>query len=198
MVRELQPKKREKFLAAALRLFVENGVQRTSTAEIAKEAGTAAGTLFLYFPTKQSLIDELVLSMGRQQAENIQAAIRPEHSARERFWNIWNSSVGWFIENPEAFRFIQQVRDSAVVSAHVVQESNAFFSFYYEAIQRGLAEGVIKPHPVELIGGFLYAGITAITSLAITQPDTYAKADMIRLAFDIFWDGIQQPSKEQQ
>lgn len=198
MVRVLQPEKREKFLAAALRLFVENGVQRTSTAEIAKEAGTAAGTLFLYFPTKQSLIDELVLGMGRQQAENIQAAIRPELSARERFWNIWSSSVRWFIENPDAFRFIQQVRDSAVVSEAVVQESNAFFSFYYEAIQKGLAEGVTKPYPVELIGGFLYAGITAITNLAISQPDTYAKEDMIRLAFDIFWDGIKQPSKEQQ
>ena len=198
MVRELQPERREKFLAAALRLFVENGVQRTSTAEIAKEAGTAAGTLFLYFPTKQSLIDELVLGTGKQQAETIQAAIRPEHSARERFWTIWSSSVRWFIESPESFRFIQQVRDSAVVSEAVVRESNAFFGFYYEAIQKGLAERVIKPYPVELIGGFLYAGITAITNLAITQPETYAQADMVRLAFEIFWDGIQQPSKEQQ
>lgn len=197
MVRELQPEKREKFLAAALRLFVENGVQRTSTAEIAKAAGTAAGTLFLYFPTKQSLIDELVLGVGRQQAENIQAAISPDLSARERFWSIWNTSVRWFIENPDAFRFIQQVRDSAVVSEHVVQESNAFFSFYYEAIQKGLAEGVIKLYPVELIGGFLYAGITAITNLAISQPEPYARAEMIGMAFDIFWDGIQQPSKEQ-
>ncbi len=198
MVRELQPEKREKFLTAALHLFVENGVQRTSTAEIAREAGTAAGTLFLYFPTKQHLIDELVLRAGMQQAENIQSLLGPGLSARERFWNIWNGSIRWFVQNPETFRFIQQVRDSSVVSAHVVEESNQFFGFYYEAIQTGLGEGIVKPYPAEIIGGFLYAGITAITNLAVTQPDSAQQDELIRLGFNIFWDGIQQPSKEQQ
>ena len=55
MVRELSSEKRNNFMSSALKLFVANGVQHTSTAEIAKEAGTAAGTLFLYFPTKQDL-----------------------------------------------------------------------------------------------------------------------------------------------
>ena len=60
MIRKLALDKRENFLNAALKLFVANGVQNTSTAAIAKEAGTASGTLFLYFPTKQDLLDELV------------------------------------------------------------------------------------------------------------------------------------------
>lgn len=195
MVRELQPEKREKFLAAALNLFVENGVQRTSTAEIAREAGTAAGTLFLYFPTKQHLINELVLQIGRQQAENIESQLRPELTARESFWTIWESSVRWFLANPQAFRYIQQVRDSGVISGEVVAESNQFFGFYYATIQKGLAEGSIRPYPVELIGGILYADIAAVTNILIAQPGADSE-EMIRLGFDIFWDGIRLPSKE--
>ena len=69
MVRTLKSEKRAQFLTSALKLFVKNGVMNTSTAAIAKEAGTAAGTLFLYFPTKQQLLDELILEIGREQSE---------------------------------------------------------------------------------------------------------------------------------
>jgi len=60
MVRKPSQIKKEQLLSSALKLFVENGVGNTSTSAIAKEAGVAAGTLFLYFPTKQDLIHELV------------------------------------------------------------------------------------------------------------------------------------------
>ena len=76
MVRTLNPEKRTNLLNAALKLFVLNGVKNTSTAEIAREAGIAAGTLFLYFPTKQALLDELVLNLGREQSESIQPCWR--------------------------------------------------------------------------------------------------------------------------
>jgi len=66
MVRKPSPERRAEFLRAALKLFVANGVQHTSTAAIAREAGSAAGTLFLYFPTKQDLIHELTLKIGRE------------------------------------------------------------------------------------------------------------------------------------
>ena len=69
MVRRLAADKRENFLRVALKLFVTGGVQNTSTAAIAKEAGTAAGTLFLYFPTKQDLINELVLQISNNQSD---------------------------------------------------------------------------------------------------------------------------------
>ena len=77
MVRELSNEKRERFLQAALKLFAANGLQNTSTAEIAKAAGTAAGTLFLYFPTKQDLINELVLWISQAEADTINGLLTP-------------------------------------------------------------------------------------------------------------------------
>ena len=71
MVRELSSEKRERFLRAALKLFAANGIQNTSTAEIARAAGTASGTLFLYFPTKQDLIDELAILISREESGHI-------------------------------------------------------------------------------------------------------------------------------
>ena len=61
--RTKQPGKREKnkeatkqrILKAALELFKERGLERTTTREISKRSGIAEGTLFNYFKTKEDL-----------------------------------------------------------------------------------------------------------------------------------------------
>ena len=51
---------RRRILAAAARLFAENGYTATSVAEIAAEAGVAIRTVYLDFPKKAHLLDEAV------------------------------------------------------------------------------------------------------------------------------------------
>lgn len=46
---------KERILSAALQLFREKGLDRTTTREISKRAGIAEGTLFNYFQTKEDL-----------------------------------------------------------------------------------------------------------------------------------------------
>jgi AcrR family transcriptional regulator len=191
MVRNLSPERRAEFLRSALKLFVANGVQHTSTAEIAREAGSAAGTLFLYFPSKQALINALILKIGHEQSETIKALLQPSLSARESFFTIWEGSVRWFVENMEAYHYVQQVRDSGIIPAEVVQESDQFFGFYYDAIQKGYREGCIKPLPVDLIGTFLYQDIIAVMNLIGAQPDPVRQAEIVQQGFAIFWDGIK-------
>jgi AcrR family transcriptional regulator len=48
-------KTKQKILAAALRLFKEQGLDATTTRQICKKAGIAEGTLFNYFKTKEDL-----------------------------------------------------------------------------------------------------------------------------------------------
>jgi len=191
MVRTLSPERKAKFLSSALKLFVTNGVMNTSTAEIAKEAGTAACTLFLYFPTKQDLLNELVLKIGKEQSDHINNLLVPSLSARETFYTIWHGTVHWFMENMEAYQYIQQVRDSGMISDSAVQESAQFFSYYYYAIQKGLAEGSIMAYPMEMIGDFLYQDIVAVMNLIKMQPDSSKREETIRQGFEIFWDGIK-------
>ncbi|KPL76967.1 hypothetical protein ADN00_10315 [Ornatilinea apprima] len=50
---------RQSILAAASRLFVENGVGSTSLKDIAREAQISPGTLFYYYSSKSELIFEV-------------------------------------------------------------------------------------------------------------------------------------------
>ena len=191
MTRKPSPNKRAEYLRVALKLFVADGVQNTSTAAIAKGAGTAAGTLFLYFPTKQDLINELVMDIVIAQSETIKSALTPSLTARDSFLAIWEGSIRWFLANMEAYQYIQQVRDSSMISEEVVQQSNTYFDFYYTAIQKGLSETAIKPYPIELIGEMLYRAIVAIMNLIKAQPDGAQREEYIYAGFEIFWNGIK-------
>jgi AcrR family transcriptional regulator len=191
MTRTPDPERREKYLSAALKLFVARGVMNTSTAEIAKEAGTAAGTLFLYFPTKQDLLDQLVLKIGKEQSEHIHQLLKPSLSAREIFFTIWHGTITWFLENMEAYLYLQQVRDTGLISEAAVRESGMFFGYYYAAIQKGLEEGCLKPAPIGLIGDFLYQDIVAVMNHLRRQPDPAVQEEVIAQGFEIFWDGIK-------
>jgi AcrR family transcriptional regulator len=191
MVRKLSPERRQKLLASALKLFVSKGVTNTSTAEIAREADMAAGTLFLYFPTKQALLDELILGIGREQSVRVEELLTPSLPARETFFTIWNTTIRWFIEHMDAYSYLQQVRDTGMISESAVQESASFFGYYYEAIQKGLTEGSIKNYPMDLIGGVLYQGIVAAMNRLRLEPDPAKHDEFIQQGFDIFWDGIK-------
>jgi AcrR family transcriptional regulator len=191
MVRTLNPDKREKFMNAALKLFVIHGVQNTSTAAIAKEAGTAAGTLFLYFPTKQDLIDELVLQISNDQSDYMKTLIDPSLSVRDMFLTMWQGCIRWFLENRDAYEYVRQVRDTGIVDESIVQESGKSFVYFYDAIQKGVDEGALKPYPLEVIGAFLYQDIVAVMNLISMQPGLEKHEEIIQAGFDIFWDGIR-------
>ncbi|UYO97162.1 TetR/AcrR family transcriptional regulator [Microbacterium sp. M28] len=55
---------RAAILRAAARPFLENGYDRTSLAEVARQAGVSRATLFKQFPTKAELFEATVLATG--------------------------------------------------------------------------------------------------------------------------------------
>ena len=57
---------RKRILDAAENEFGENGFARTSVASIVNRAGVAQGTFYLYFPSKDDVLRQLVRDMGRR------------------------------------------------------------------------------------------------------------------------------------
>jgi AcrR family transcriptional regulator len=55
---ELSEARRSQILEAALRLWLRHGFDATAVDAIAREAGLAKGTVYLYFPSKEALLEE--------------------------------------------------------------------------------------------------------------------------------------------
>src|SRR3954449_1073232 len=51
---------RKRILKVSLKQFAQQGFEQTTTRDIAFDANIAVGTLFNYFPTKESIVESLV------------------------------------------------------------------------------------------------------------------------------------------
>lgn len=65
--------RREEILAAALEEFSARGFEATRLDDVAKRAGVAKGTIYLYFRDKESLFQELIRAMLTPLVGNIEA-----------------------------------------------------------------------------------------------------------------------------
>jgi AcrR family transcriptional regulator len=63
---ERRPGKRERLIAAASRLLHEQGVERTTLADIAKAADVPAGNVYYYFKTKDDVVRAVIEAHIRQ------------------------------------------------------------------------------------------------------------------------------------
>jgi AcrR family transcriptional regulator len=92
--------KRSLILHKALDLFATKGFHSATTAEIAKAAGIAKGTLFNYFESKEHLLRYLVFDTLLELAEMID----PNHDGivtREEFFGVIHKSRKWIVDNPQ-------------------------------------------------------------------------------------------------
>ena len=70
--------KREAILRAAISVFAHNGYFNSKVADIAREAGVADGTVYLYFKSKEDILHSIfdrsvedALGAARKQIENV-------------------------------------------------------------------------------------------------------------------------------
>lgn len=75
---ERRPGKRERLIAAATRLLHEQGVERTTLADIAKAADVPAGNVYYYFKAKDDVV-KAVIEAHVQQIKATLASIEARH-----------------------------------------------------------------------------------------------------------------------
>ncbi|MDZ7414440.1 MAG: TetR/AcrR family transcriptional regulator, partial [candidate division KSB1 bacterium] len=66
--------KRERIMKSAMRMFAKKGFFHTKVSEIARGAGVADGTTYLYFRSK----DDILISLFESEMEPILAHVRRE------------------------------------------------------------------------------------------------------------------------
>jgi TetR/AcrR family fatty acid metabolism transcriptional regulator len=93
--------KRERILAAAERIFALRGFFHARVSEIAREAGVADGTIYLYFKSKDELLISLFESRMERVVVSLGAAIESAGpSARDRLVAFLDTYAHMVVDNP--------------------------------------------------------------------------------------------------
>ena len=98
---------------SAIHSFAKSGLLNTSTAQIAREAGVATGTLFHHFPDKQKLISFSYLIVIKKYSLDLNEALSFKESSIQSLQMLWDSAVNYWIDQPDFFRFAREVKHSS-------------------------------------------------------------------------------------
>jgi len=157
--------KRDAILAAALRLIARFGLHNAPMSAVAREAGVAVGTVYLYFPSKEAMINALYLHVledrNRSLYQGADPLTRAAGDARAGLWESWHALARWHLEHEEGSNLIAQCRASGILS----DETRAFeqrmdaqgLVLYEEAVANGYLRRMPRYVFWSLLAGPVYA-----------------------------------------
>jgi AcrR family transcriptional regulator len=97
---------------ALIRLVARDGFHGTSMAAIAKEAGVATGTAYVYYASKDELVMATYVEVKHALGEAGLASVDAESSLREQFAQLWTGVQKHLEANPDRARFLVQADSS--------------------------------------------------------------------------------------
>jgi AcrR family transcriptional regulator len=144
---ELQRQTAQKrILSTALRLFAENGYEKTSIRTIAREVGMALGLLYNYFSGKE----ELLQAIFQQSVQDIEQSLNPISAANNPLQELelLIKNIFQIIQNHITFwQLFYSLRAQASVRKQLQLEIEHLTGLMFEKLHRIF--GQIKPDDTE-------------------------------------------------
>ena len=188
--------KREAILRAATSVFAHNGYFNSKVADIAREAGVADGTVYLYFKSKEEILHSIfdrsvdeALGAARKQ---IQSVSDPKEKLRqiallhlERLGADRDLAVVFQVELRGSTKFMEEF------SAAGFAEYLALIRSTFEEGQRA---GVFRPDlNANVVAKVLFGALDEMATNWILSKRRYKLAPMADQVLDIFLNGVKAP-----
>src|SRR5258708_29023919 len=131
--------KRERILDAAVRVLARKGFHATRVSEVAKAAGVADGTIYLYFDSKDDLLVSLFEDRVERLLRFLDAELPRAKTASDKLRRVIELQLG----------LLESERDLAEVLTVILRQSTKLmkehaapkFNAYIDAIARVVADG---------------------------------------------------------
>lgn len=131
--------KRDRILQAAVKVFAKNGFHATRVSEVAKAAGVADGTIYLYFESKEQLLVSLFEDRVGKLLVFMKEGIDRDRPAAERLRAVIDMQLGVLANERDLAEVITVILRQ---STRLMKEFAApYFLAYLEAIAQIIAEG---------------------------------------------------------
>lgn len=152
---------RNRLLQAGMKLFGKDGYYNVNVYDIAKEAGFSVGTFYLYYPTKEDFLSEIVHSIGASTRHFITINLDKNLNRVEQELQGLYLFLIFFSERKNYYRI---VREAEFVVNQAVTE-------YYDKFEQGYLKNLrnIKLNDTRIVANVLmgishYFGIETIFS----------------------------------
>ena len=172
-------RKRERLLEAARRLFARRGYAATTTAQLARAAGVAEGTVFHHFASKQALLEAVASDYGRGLAERMFAGV-PAGAREPAAEAMLRAAFAYVREQGALSRLLVLAPDPVGASVGRAATRREIVSALAEAFGRWQGHAGLREFDPRIVAELLYALVEAALTECFLHGDGSREADYLR------------------
>jgi TetR/AcrR family fatty acid metabolism transcriptional regulator len=187
------PGKPQAIVDAAIRVFARNGYYNSRVSDIAREAGIASGTIYLYFKTKDEILVTLFREKMAEWVAHARREIADERDAVAKLRRLVALHFAVLERNPALAEVVQvELRQGHKffrgASAH---EVSAYFALIASVLEDGIASGQFRRDvPVKVATKMLFGAMDQLATSWVLGKRNYHLTDAAAAVAAIFLQGV--------
>ncbi len=179
-------------LEAAIVVFARNGFFQSTVSQIAREAGVADGTIYLYFKNKDDILVEFFTYKIKQVFERFREKIEEGDTAEEKLRNLVTCHLEEFQKDVNMAQVFQmEARQIRHMEDHTKQISKMYFSMIGDIVEQGQDEGCMrKDLYIGLVKRYIFGAIDEVINTWVVNGGKYDLLSMADPLVDLCINGI--------
>ena len=189
------PDKPQQIIEAAVRVFARKGYYNSRVSDIAREAGIAAGTIYLYFKTKDDILVTLFRDKMAEFVDSLRKAIAGEGDAARKVRTLVRLHFSLLEEDPDLAEVVQvELRQGQKFFRGASgQEIGAYFALIGSVLEEGMAEGRFRSSlSVKVATKMLFGAMDQMATSWVLGKRGYRLVDTAAAVATIFLKGVSR------
>lgn len=185
--------KHRRILDAAVKVFAQKGFSRSKVSEIAREAGVADGTIYLYFKNKDDILISLFEARMQDVVSRFEEALSETQDVCVRLSLLVRMHLAEFQANPDLAAVFQvELRRSGRFMRQYKKEGlRQYLDLIGRTLEEGRREGVFREDlPVGPAKGFIFGALDEAVSTWVLAGGHYDLESLAEPILDLLLRGI--------
>ncbi len=178
---------------ASIKVFAEQGFFQATVSQIAREAGVADGTIYLYFKNKDDILVNFFSYKAKQIFDRFREDVKDGQNALEKLHKLIFRHLEEF-QRDRDMALVYQVeihQNSRLVEKQLKEMSKMYLNIITDIVELGQQEGTIrKDLYVGLVKRFILGAIDEVISTWLRAEHEYDLVSMADPLADLFIRGI--------
>lgn len=189
--------KYRRILEAAVKVFAEQGFYQATVSQIAREAGVADGTIYLYFKNKDDILVQFFNLKARQVFAFFRQEVNKADNAIDKLRNLVRSHLAEFQKdrNMAVVYQAETHQNTRAVEAQIREMAKMYLDIVTEIVEKGQDEGTIRRDLyLSLVKRFILGAVDETINTWLHSGSKYDLSSMADPLIDLFIRGIGRQS----
>jgi len=182
-------------LNAAIKVFAEQGFYKATISQVAREAGVADGTIYIYFKNKADILNNFFSHKTRLVFQRFRETVEQAENAEDKLRNLIRRHLSEFQRDRNmAVVFQREALQARYIADEYIKDiTKMYLDIVGEIIVQGQKEGTIRKNFQTGLGKrFILGAVNEVINTWVTTGGKYDLVSMADPLVDLYLEGIGQ------